>query len=200
MKKPHDDLEHDALAHAAAAQHHDHLGERNDGRLIRGQTAAEDGSIVKDTYARDDYLIGAMNADGGALVCFIAPNSWSVANGLGDSGAGSTLGWQGSFAGREGQSTVLGMLQRMTADNTSTTDEQAFANLTGLAPGPSGRIASAQLAVIPGDFYLPAWARFTVDPANFPQTAVQAEVNVSYAACPGAILNFTMTPTETVVS
>ena len=171
-------------------------GERNNGRLIRCQTVTESGGYLNEVYARDDLLIEQMSVNAGAMVCFIAPNSWTVANGLGERGVGSSFGWQGSFSGRDGQLAALGMLRRMTADNTWTTDEQAFESLVASdqasSYGPGGVGAFAKLAAITGDFYMPAWARFSVDTDHFPSTATQAKVQVRYSACPGFAMDFTM--------
>ena len=178
------------------------LGERDTGRLIRGETPAEGGGFVKDIYVRDDCLIERMKVTSGAMVCFIAPHSWSVASGLAERGAGATLGWDGAFEGADGQRTVLGMLSRMTAANTWTTDEQAYANLMlsglGLSHDPAGHATQARIAGTAGDFYLPAWGAFTVDTAEIPDDAVNVEVDVTYAACPDFALNFTMIVSDTV--
>ncbi|MBN1489126.1 MAG: hypothetical protein JXA69_04345 [Phycisphaerae bacterium] len=178
------------------------LGERDTGRLIRGETPAEGGGFVKDIYVRDDCLIERMRVTSGAMVYFIAPHSWSVASGLAAQGAGATLGWDGAFEGADGQRTVLGMLSRMTAANTWTTDEQAYANLMlsglGLSHDPAGHATQARIAGTAGDFYLPAWGAFTVDTAEIPDDAVNVEVDVTYAACPDFALNFTMIVSDTV--
>lgn len=175
-------------------------GERNNGRLIRCQTVTESGAYLNEVYARDDLLIEQMSLNTNAMVYFIAPNSWTVANGLGGRGAGSALGWQGSFSGKDGQLAALGMLRRMTADNTYTTDAQAFESLTASGQassyGPGGIGAFAKLAAITGDFYMPAWARFSVDTEHFPSTATQAKVQVRYADCPSFAMDFTMGVSE----
>ncbi len=178
------------------------LDERNKTRLIRCQTPAENGGFVKDVYVRDDYLIEQMALDGGALVYFIAPHSASVAAELGEQGAGSSLGWDGAFTGKDGQRAVLGMVRRMTANNTWTTDAQAFENLLasdlGTSKGPDDQTTTAKLAEIVGDFYLPAWGHFTIDPDNVPEDTVQAEVSISYPTCPGTAIDFTIDTNESM--
>ncbi len=178
------------------------IGERDSGRLIRCDTAAEHGGFVEDIYIRDDCLIQRMKVTPGALVYFVAPHSWSVAEGLPAQGAGATLGWDGAFAGEDGQRAVLGMISRMTADNTWTTDSQAYANLMlsglGLSEDPVGHATQARIAGTEGDFYLPAWAAFTVDPVEVPDDAVQVEVDVAYADCPEFDLSFSMTVSDVV--
>ncbi|NLX12459.1 MAG: hypothetical protein GXY44_02250 [Phycisphaerales bacterium] len=178
------------------------MDERNKARLIRCQTPAENGGFVKDIYARDDYLIEQMAVGDEALVYFIAPHSWSVANGIAEQGAGSSLGWEGAFHGNDGQRAVLGMIRRMTADNTWTTDVQAFENLLasglGTSQAPDDQTTTAKLTDIAGAFYLPAWGHFTVDPDNFPEKAVQADVSISYADCPGTAIDFTINANESM--
>ncbi|NLE60347.1 MAG: hypothetical protein GX616_18515, partial [Planctomycetes bacterium] len=178
------------------------IGERDSGRLIRCDTAAEHGGFVEDIYIRDDCLIQRMKVTLGALVYFVAPHSWPVAEGLPGRGAGATLGWDGAFEGEDGQRAVLGMISRMTADNTWTTDSEAYANLMlsglGLSEDPVGHATQARIAGMDGDFYVPSWGAFTVDPDEVPDDAVQVEVDVTYTDCPEFDLNFSMTVSDIV--
>ncbi|MBN1491159.1 MAG: hypothetical protein JXA69_14695, partial [Phycisphaerae bacterium] len=178
------------------------LDERNRERLIRCQTAAENGGFVNEVYARDDYLVDQMVLDAGALVYFIAPHSWTVADRLGEQGAGSSLGWEGAFTGNDGQRAVLGMLRRMTMKNTWTTDTQAFEGLLasglGTSRAPDDQTTTAKLAGIDGDFYLPAWGRFSIDSESFPEEAVQAVVNLRHTTCSDASIDFTVGTDESV--
>ncbi len=178
------------------------MNERDTGRLIRCDTATEDGGFVEDIYIRDDCLIQRMKVTPGALVYFVAPHSWSVAEGLPARGAGATLGWDGAFAGEDGQRAVLGMISRMTADNTWTTDTEAYANLMlsglGLSEDLIGNATQARIAGTGSDFYLPSWGAFTVDPAEVPDDTVHVAVDVTYADCPEFELNFSMTVSDVV--
>ncbi|NLX13796.1 MAG: hypothetical protein GXY44_09115 [Phycisphaerales bacterium] len=180
----------------------DVLDERDAGRMIRCETPTESGGFVSDIYVRDDCLVEAMRMTPGAMVYFIAPHSWTVASGLAEQDASATLGWDGAFQGTDGQRAVLGMLARMTAANTWTTDSQAYANLMlsglGLSEDPAGHATQARIAGTDGDFYLPAWGVFTVDTTNVPDDTTDVEVDVTYAACPDFSLNFTMAVTDTV--
>lgn len=178
------------------------IGDRDTGRLIRCETPRESGGFVREIYIRDDCLVEKMSLAPGALVYFVAPHSWSAAQGLAERDAGATLGWEGAFGGDDGLRALLGMLSRMTADNTWTTDQQAYQNLImsglGLSADPAGRASQARIAGTDGDFYLPAWGSFAIDTANFPADAVDAEVEVTYAACPDFLLTFTIAVGDTV--
>ncbi len=180
----------------------DVLDERNAGRMIRCETPAESGGFVSDIYVRDDCLVESMRITPGTMVYFVAPHSWTVADGRAEQGAGATFGWDGAFQGTDGQRAVLGMLSRMTAANAFTTDSQAYANLMlsglGLSEDPAGNATQARIAGTDGDFYLPAWGVFTVDTASVPDDTADVEVDVTYADCPDFSLNFTMAVSDTV--
>lgn len=173
-----------------------------DHSLVQGGTyRLPDSVIVKEVYMRDDLFGAELNVDEGALVSFIACNSWQLSDEVTAAGAGSVFGWDGQTNAVNGPRSFRFLIANMAGD-ASMTDVEALDSLSaaghGTSTGHHGEVTYYRATDIAGDFHLPGWGTIAADADSLPSGTDEVEVTIGYEACPEWDTTFTMETGETV--
>ncbi|NLF25936.1 MAG: hypothetical protein GX589_09820 [Deltaproteobacteria bacterium] len=154
---------------------------------------------IKEIWLRDDFIRWNLLTSPGSMYYFISSDSWQLASEYIGELAGSFVGWEGLITRDLGEMALEALLPNMAGQSKSLTDEEGFSKLTpSLRSGPLG--GKLRVALINGDYYLPAWGTFKTVPADgvkLPKGTTSVDAKISYKKCPMRVTTERFTPGKT---